>query len=293
MTATHTAVAPRRPDLLHEDLRRSISAGQVVAIIGAGVSIRSSSASLAASWRGLLEDGVHRCAGIGCGGADAAWVKRKLDDLENGDIHEWVGVAEQITRRLVGKSPGEYSRWLRETIGALTVTQPDVLRALGNLGVQLATTNYDSLIEDVTQLTPVSWNDYPGIERVLRREDQGVIHLHGHWRVPESIVFGTRSYEAISNDQHAQAMERSLRMLSTVLYIGFGAGLRDPNFESLLRWARKVFAGSEFRHFRLAKADEVDRIQATHPDEDRIFVLSFGNDHDDLSTFLDGLRTPG
>jgi hypothetical protein len=78
--------------------------------------------------------------------------------------------------------------------------------------------------------------------------------------------------------------------MRTLLFVGCGEGLEDPNFGALLRWTRRVFAGSEYRHYRLALTNEVAAIQAKHPPEERIFVLPYGTQYSDLGGFLRSLR---
>jgi hypothetical protein len=51
-------------ELLIKDLQAQIKAGQVVAIVGTGVSIGTTSGNQLASWTGLLEDGVQRCCDL-------------------------------------------------------------------------------------------------------------------------------------------------------------------------------------------------------------------------------------
>ena len=84
------------------------------------------------------------------------------------------------------------------------------------------------------------------MERVLRREEKGVAHLHGYFRQPESVVLGSRSYDDVLRDEHAQAILRTLVLRDRLLFVGFGAGLSDPNFGNLLSWMARVLisAGS-------------------------------------------------
>ncbi|KYF75481.1 hypothetical protein BE17_33675 [Sorangium cellulosum] len=243
-----------------------------------------------ASWTGLLRDGVSRCEHV-VPGLPRGWASRVRQEIESGDIDDLLSAAEKISSKLNPQS-GEYRRWLRETIGALRVTDPSVIEALQALRVPIATTNYDGLIEDVTGLAAVTWRHGSEVERVLRGDDPGVVHLHGHWRESESVVLGIRSYDAVLGDAHAQTMLRALRATRTFLFVGFGAGLADPNFGALLRWSRGVFAGSDYRHFRLALAEDVARFQAEHQPEERVFVLPYGTTRTDLASFLRSL-VPG
>jgi hypothetical protein len=270
--------------LLFTDLHDRIAAGQVVVVAGAGVSIRSSGGQSVASWTGLLADGIGRCVELGQG--DEEWARRRREDLTSGQMDELLSVAEQVTQRLGGPGGGEFRRWLRETVGTLKAQQPDVLEALRDLGVPLASTNYDGLIEEVTHRPPVTWKESADVERVLRGDEDAVLHLHGYWRQAGSVVLGVRSYDEVMGDEHAQAVLRGLRLTRSLLFVGFGAGLTDPNFSTFLRWTRTAFASSEYRHFRLVRNSDVEHISKTHAAEERIFVLPYGESHDDLAGFL-------
>jgi tetratricopeptide (TPR) repeat protein len=281
--------------LLVDDLRREIAQGRVLVIVGAGVSVAATAGTAGqrfASWTGLLSSGIDRCEAVGQPPVPERWAERRREDLASGDLQSLLTVAEEVASRLGAPSGGEYGRWLRETVGTLAVLDSSVLAAIHELGVEIATTNYDSLIEQVTGLPPVTWRDGARVERVVRGDEPGVLHLHGHWLEPESVVLGIRSYETVLGSAHAQAMLRALRTTRTLLFIGCGAGLEDPNFGALLRWSREVFAGSEYRHFRLCLENEVQALTLVHPPEERLFPVAYGGGFGDLAPFLRGLRTP-
>src|SRR5438045_1484143 len=152
-------------------------------------------------------------------------------EIDSGDLDNMLSAAEKITRKL-GK--GEYARWLRESVGSLRAKDAEVLHALHGLGIPIATTNYDDLIEEATAIPAVTWRESSKVERVLRGDDGGVLHLHGYWDEPASVVLGIRSYEAVLGDEHAQTVLKALAMTKTLIFIGFGVGLDDPNFGQLL-----------------------------------------------------------
>jgi tetratricopeptide (TPR) repeat protein len=273
---------------LLDDLQRQIDAGQVVAIVGAGVSVGATKGNPVASWQGLLHHGVDRCLALSdLTDAGATLLHGQIDSE---DLDMMLAAAEVISRKLGAPKGGEWRRWLRETVGALRAEQRGVIEALRALGITIATTNYDGLIEEVTGLPPVTWRDGAIVERVLRGEEEGVLHLHGFWDDPESVVLGVRDYEKVLGDANAQTMQRAMRSLNTLLFVGCGEGLADPNFGALLRWSEGVFAGSEYRHFRLARDVDRSDLQDKHPAEQRIFVLGYGPDFGDLAGFLRDLR---
>jgi SIR2-like domain len=267
-----------------------IAERRAIIVVGAGASIGASGNAPVASWTGLLEHGVQRCVSLGL--APESWAERQAAALRSGDLGELLAVAQQVESKLGAPHGGEYGRWLGETVGALALRDREVPGILAGLAVPLATTNYDSLLEEASGLRPVTWRDSARVEQALRGDAPGVLHLHGHWEDPASVVLGIRSYEAVLGDAHAQAVLRSLPLLRSLVFVGFGGGLADPNFGALLRWMGDVFARSPYRHFRLARADQVAALQREHPPEQRIRVLSYGAGHDDLAPFLRGLRPP-
>ncbi|MDQ3698849.1 MAG: SIR2 family protein, partial [Gemmatimonadota bacterium] len=110
----------------------------------------------------------------------------------------------------------------------------------------------------------MSWRDSSRVERVLRGDELAVIHLHGHWEDPESVILGIRSYEEVLDDAHAGAMLRAVRSLRCIVYVGCAEGLVDPHFSAFSGWARGVFSGSEYRSFLITRENEVAKLQAQH-----------------------------
>lgn len=257
----------------------------MVAVVGAGVALATTKQNPVASWTGLLEHGVGRCEEV-VRHLAAGWATRVRDEIRSGDLDDLLSAAGKIAAKLGAPRGGEYRRWLRETVGSLTVADDTVMRAIADLGVPLTITNYDGLLEEVTGLRAFTWLDYAAVERLLRGDERGVLHLHGYWERPKSVILDIRSYERALHDEHFQTVLRALRTVQTFLFIGYGAGLQDPNFGGLLRWSRSIFAESEHRHFRLALNSEVDRRQMEHDSAERIFVIGYGDSHADLAPFL-------
>jgi hypothetical protein len=227
-----------------DDLREDLIGGQAVVVVGAGVSMAATGGASTASWVGLLNDGVTFCEALLGPSLPLGWAERRRAQVASGDLEELVGAAEDLTRRLGGPANGEFGRWLAGSIGKLRVTKPAVLQELAALRVPLATTNYDGLLEAGTGRPAVTWRQSALFEQVLRGDHDGILHLHGHWQDPESVVLGVRSYELVLGNAHAEAMRKALASTRTLVFVGCGAGLDDPNFGALRRWLAGVFAGS-------------------------------------------------
>lgn len=279
---------------VRQGLVDDIRAGRIVAVVGAGVALAATGNNPVAGWIGLLQDGIARIETLNRA-PHQDWANRQRAILADasagrGDLTEVLSVAEQISARLGAPDDGEWRRWLRETVGALTpAAEPRLLQAIAGLGVPIATTNYDGLLEDVTGYPALNWTRTAEIVRCLRREQHGIWHLHGYWNEPETVVLGIRDYARIVATGTAQHLQRVLPTLNGLLYIGCGAGLEDPNFHALRAWIGSVLPGAEHRHIRLARNGEVASLQREHPPAERTVVLGFGAGFDDLAPFLEAL----
>lgn len=237
-----------------DDLCEQLARGNVVVIVGAGVAVAATAANEAASWSGLLRCGIRRLRQRHH--HDDAWERERLAQLQQGDAATLIALAEEITQGLGGLQGGDFGNWLRETVGALRVEDDALLKALVELRAPLWTTNYDSLLEQATGRPVYTWLQKPKIDRVLRGDDAAIVHLHGHWDLPQTVVLGIASYEQICRDPGAQARLQAVLATKTCLFVGMGEGLSDPNFSALLAWFQTAFADSPYPHYVLARDDE-------------------------------------
>ena len=262
------------------------SSSPILVIVGAGLSIASTGGNQHASWTGLVRDGVIYCSDH-CSRLPSGWADRRLAAIEQGDIIELRSVAEDVTDRLGYPRGGDYVRWLTETVGKLRPTNPGLIRALAAWNTQIVTTNYDSLIEQDTGQKSITWQDRSSAMQFLRGENRDVFHLHGLWSQSDTVILGQRSYSRILEDEHTQDVLRALLMTRTIVYVGCGAGLEDPNFESLLKWSQRVLSSAVHCHYRLACRNEVGLFQRQHPDGSRIVIIEYGESHSDLVGYLE------
>ncbi|MEW6073952.1 MAG: SUMF1/EgtB/PvdO family nonheme iron enzyme [Planctomycetota bacterium] len=278
-------------ELLRKDLKARIAAGRVVVIAGAGVA--RAATPQAPGWVELLESGVRRCVDLDSGRKlPSGWAKRQGMALKDGDLDELLGVAEQVTLKLGGPGGGEYARWLDDEFRNLHHEDRSWTDALLALAVPILTTNYDDLLENSDRRTAVTWREPARLQEILQRRLAAIGHLHGHYSQPQSVVLGIRSYDEILAHEPTQALLHAAAALNSLLLIGFGAGLRDPNFRALRQWIARNFSGSKFRHYRLVREVETTVAQAEHEAGERIQVLPYGQDYTALPDFLKRLCPP-
>jgi hypothetical protein len=197
-----------------------LKARRVLVVVGAGVSLSATGGDRLAGWPELLKSGVDWCRTLG---ATDQWVTLRREQIRQGEL---VSAAEEIGRRL--REAREYDDWLEDSVGSLRIRDPEVLEALKRLGAPFATTNYDHLLEQATGLDAVTWRDGRRFERVAWGQERGVLHLHGHYRTPESVVLGNTDYANIRSNEFAQAMHQALTAMTTLLLVGYGAGWPTP-----------------------------------------------------------------
>ena len=274
------------------ELRQAIAKRRAVFFVGAGVSARATNGNRVATWKGLLEDGVSFCQEH-IDHLHPGWAERVRADIASGDPDDMLIAAEKITRKLANST--NLLAWLRGSIGNLQPITRDVLESLAALSLPIITTNYDRLLEEVTGLPPVTWREEDKVQRVLANDEPGIVHVHGWFEIPESIVLDIRSYERIINSGYMQNLLQSVAFYNSIVFIGFGSGLDDPNFSRLRLWIRDVLRNVTNRHYRLCRTDEVQQLVNDHKEDSFLRVLPYGADQDDLALYLHSLapESPG
>jgi hypothetical protein len=265
------------------------SPGVLSAVVGAGASAAASGGAQEATWPGLLRAGVRRCRRV-----DPDMTPRQaellLEQAADGNTEMMLAVASVIEARLREKQ-GAYAQWLADTVGSLTLHDGGriLLDAIDGLGMPILTTNYDDLLEEATGRTPGTLDSHESLEACVRSWDTHVLHLHGHWRNADSVVLGPAAYDRLLHNEVAATFMKSETIRRGLLYVGVGAGVRDPNFEGLRRWIRDNLQKSRYRDFRLVLGSELvdaHRIHAT----DRIEPVAFGATVEELPGFLRALK---
>ncbi len=276
-----------------DDLKSRIAEQNAVAVVGSGVSRGATGDLASASWGGLLRQGIERCVEVEPA-LEGVWASRRSHDLE-GDLVDLLCVASQVEERL-GAARGRYRRWLETSVGALRAKNLEVISGIVGLKVPIATLNYDTLIERTHHRSSVTWLQPHKIVQCFARKPlrDDVVHLHGVWDEPKSVVLGYRSYERLLSHDAAQAIQQAISALGSLVFIGCGGTFADPNFERWLDWARRTFDGGlAFPHYVLATHGEVATIRSLFRTGDSVEIVGYGDDVSSLAAFLQWLRPDG
>jgi len=272
-------------ELGFDDLKAMIANRQVTIVVGSGVSCATTSD--APTWMKLIENGIDRCAALG---ESQEWCGTTRMLLQVNSLDMLLSAAELVHKKLRSFGEGEFADWLRKNFEELEPKDRSVTEAIAALGTRLVTTNYDNLIEQVANLQSITWEDRGEVTRDVRGVDRRVLHLHGLWDRPKTVVLGLQSYIEVSQDSHTQTVMRTLGTGTSLLFVGCGEeGLADPNWGRFLEWLKRfdTEGESQHRHYRLVR--ESERINPVG----RLFPLVYGENYSDLPGFLRKLAPEG
>lgn len=279
---------------LKNDLKEEIDSKDVIFICGTGISLSATEGKPEMGWGGLLLNGLTYAIET-FGNIDAEQFERFKGMLKRNDLVELISVAEMVEQKLGGCTSGEFRRWLKETFDPEVVEIKDftvlnMLKQLAENGCILATTNYDSLLEVNTGYKPVTYLDnIDKVIEIINGKSKGILHLQGYWDEPKSVVLGWRGYEKVKTDERAELIRQVLRTTKTIIFVGSGGGLDDPNIGHFLKWAAGPFAESKSRIYVIVREKEVKEIRRNFSHEDRVIPVIYGKSYKDLGPFLQSL----
>lgn len=271
-----------------EDIRASAAEGKLVIIAGAGVSMTMASKSTPApSWIKLIQSGL--LYSFEKGKIDSGQYQKWFDILKSDDVDDLLMCAEFVRKKL--NSGGEilYARWLEQEFSNLKMNSSGMASAIKsayNAGALICTLNYDKLLEKATKLSSINMKEPRKAMAWARREDTGILHLHGVWDIPETCILSISDYKDALADDFRSNIQRALSSFHRILFIGCGETIYDPNFSSLIKWVKEVIGSAGIQHYALVKSDEMD---AKHRDalwQGFIEPVSFGSDFSELPDFI-------
>ncbi|WP_156911479.1 SIR2 family protein [Arsenicicoccus bolidensis] len=270
-------------ELWLQEIRDRARANKIAFVCGTGISA-SVSGQPGATWSELLLDGLDFVGSLGTADYDKA-TRFKSMIKEVPDADTFITVAEWLQRRLQDPiNAGEYRAWLERTVGKLTPADTEWGRVF-SLPVPVLTTNYDSLLEDVTDRRPLTWTDLGKIDKFADHPETHVFHVHGHYQTPESVILSGSDYTRLAMARPVAKVLETISHSHTLLLMGYGSGIADPNFSAFLNWFRENYGETARKIFVLVR--EIDLPSPLL--SDKVAFLSYGYEHSDLLPFLTDL----
>jgi len=102
----------------------------------------------------------------------------------------------------------------------------------------------------------------------------------------ESVVLDAQTYYQLCQDPQLQWLLRASFFLETVVFVGCGAGMNDPNFDALFAFVREALRHSFYRHYFLCRRSEVKE-RAKQFEGLPVTALGYGEEFHELTPFLE------
>jgi hypothetical protein len=261
-----------------------------VIIVGAGVTL-SATADVSGrplprlTWTGLIRNGLDYLVTDGYGEASNQRTEEAYAALDYSDTNNLLYAAKILKEQLVQQR--QFPTWLRTVFGSLDheVRHPAVLKALKALrekGAKLLTTNYDDLLEKFCDLPRIGRSNQDDVLKFKGRDLDGIFHVHGSYQDPDEVVLDTRDYYQVRNSDEVQSTLKAFLEHYTILFVGCGSGLEDPNFEGLLKWASERQKSIPNKHCLLIRNGDALNYAP-------LIRLKYGNNYMDLAPYLNKL----
>lgn len=282
--------AARRQGEVLARLQKDLKSRRLVIIVGAGVTLSATADASGKplpriTWTGLIRNGLDLLVHDRYVDRTDRRTNRAYEALEGPDIEGLLDAANTLSSQL--KQHGQFPTWLQSVFGNLyqDVRHPDILEALKKLhqdGAVLLTTNYDDVLETHCGLRHIGRSKIEDIVRFRRGNLDGVFHVHGSFHDPQEVVLDTTDYYQIRTSDEVQNMLKAFLDDKTILFVGCGSGLEDPNFDGLLKWASERQKNLPNHHCLLIRDQDNLKYKS-------LLLLRYGPDYHDLAPYLSRL----
>jgi len=280
--------AHKRRKVGHEDkIRQALRNKKLVIIVGAGITLSATYPSAQRiTWTGLINDGLDYLEHEGFVAEDDMELSHYRKVLqENANIRAVLRACGYLKDELDYNK--QFSTWLNSVFGSLhdEVRHPEVLETLRlfhQKGAKLMTTNYDELLEHHCNLQRIRLSIPEDVRKYEQGTLDGVFHVHGSYQDPQEVVLDPISYDRVKISNDVQSLLKTFFGHNTVLFVGCGTGLEDPNFNALLDWASSREENIPNHHYILAR--EEDNLR-----KNPLVTLRYGMNHEDLVAYLNAL----
>lgn len=259
-------------------------------IVGAGVTLSATADVFRRplprlTWTDLIRNGLEYLVTDGYGEASNRRTEETYAALEYSDTNNLLYAAKILKEQLVQQR--QFPTWLRTVFGSLyhEVRHPAVLEALKTLrekGAKLLTTNYDDLLEKFCDLPRIGRSNQDDVLKFKGRDLDGIFHVHGSYQDPDEVVLDTRDYYEVRNSDEVQSTLRAFLEHYTILFVGCGSGLEDPNFAGLLEWASERQKSIPNKHCLLVRNGDALNYAP-------LVRLKYGDNYKDLAPYLNKL----
>jgi hypothetical protein len=258
-----------------------------VIIVGAGVTLNATADASGKplpriTWTGLIQNGLDYLVDDGYVDSSNSRISRAYEALSESDTNGLLEAADILRSELTRH--GQLPTWLETVFGKLDreIRHPavlELLKVLHERGAKLLTTNYDDALEKYCNLNRIGRSNQDDILRFRRNDLDGIFHVHGSYHDPHEVVLDTNDYYQVIQSDGVQSMLQAFLDDKTIIFVGCGSGLEDPNFDRLLKWSSERQKNLPNRHCLLVRDGDSLKYKS-------LVRLRYGPHYDDLAPYL-------
>ncbi len=271
-----------------DDLHARIRAGRVAYVCGTGVTSAIARPSQTILWKGLLRHGVGHLAAIDSSLQSVAANMTNLLDSADASTNSLLTVAQWIRNEFDGLRPGEFRDWLKKTVGSLELSE-DAPAFLALTNAPILTSNYDGLIGSMSGRNIIEWTDNGHLDQYFDEVSKYVYHLHGHWDTPDSVIMASTDYQRLLTAGGIGRVFEQIAGSYTLVFLGYGAGMQDPNYAAFLNWFGKNFGETVRAAYLLCRSEDYP---TRGVDANGLRYIAYGDKFEDLWEYLEKLSPP-
>jgi hypothetical protein len=256
-----------------------------IAFVGAGLS-----AGLGLpGWPQLIRQMIDWCEGQGISLPNKSDIEYLLDEKKD------LPAAANALRAKMGDD--KYRQFLSEVFLRPDLKPTEVHDLLAKIPfVAVATTNYDSLIEEGYRkehpgqaFEAFTHVDHERLGTALNAKRYFVLKAHGTVERPETIILDSKDYISLFfKSEGYRTFLRAMFLQRTVLFLGFS--MTDPELLFLLKELRAIFDGHTPTHYALMDVSKTRQTEQEQFEEEHgvkiIPYIPSAVDHPEVKSFL-------
>lgn len=263
-----------------------------ILVVGTGMSMGLTEGKYSQlAWTGLIRSGFRYAVEIGKipqAKADTWLTLLSAAPTTTEILH----VAGFLSESLSAGNGFDYAKWLKNEFSEVDIHNQalaSTIRTLSDAGVKICTLNYDSLLESVTNLSPIYMTDTDDVIEWFTGKRKGILHLHGHWKKPDTCILSSQDYQTTIQSSTRNFLQQHLTVFQNLVFVGCGGTFEDPNFDKTLSWLREELKSTQHSTFALVKDSEVTARKADPAWKNIVTPIGFGPEHSFMGPFLNGL----
>ncbi|CAM3889237.1 MULTISPECIES: SIR2 family NAD-dependent protein deacylase [Flavobacterium] len=273
--------------LPQEKLTDLLKQKKVIPFIGAGF---SSATANVPGWLGLIKNGLEyaRVRNIDTRNL----IEQSENELSKNNLLE----AANFLKEVLNAPSFPFSNWIKEEFENLKIVSSDLINSVLDLNQDIIfTTNYDTLLTSYNNIENKQLfihNEYDQALNSLKLNNEIVMHLHGIFSKPDSLILSKNDYDLLNKNLGYKSFMQKMLSDYHFLFIGCSKdGVMDDDFLIVFNFIKDWFSISSNQHFILLHEKEVtNKNHIKLLTECNIESIVYGNDYNLLSPFINSIN---